>query len=100
MAVPDVIIKLIERFDIHRTSYIHSGETYNETKLRQDYLDHFFIALGWDVYNKQGWSEQAREVSVEQTIKISGTTDFIDYSFKIGRDLMFIAEAKAPESED
>jgi type I restriction-modification system DNA methylase subunit len=96
MTVPDVIIKLIERFDIHRTSYLHSNEPYNETKLRQDYLDHFFIALGWDVYNKQGWSEQAREVSVEQTIKISGTTDFIDYSFKVGRDLMFIAEAKAP----
>ncbi|MDD1686831.1 N-6 DNA methylase [Methanoregula sp.] len=53
--------------------------------------------LGWDVYNKQGWSEKAREVSVEQPIKISGTTDFIDYSFKIGRDLVFIAEAKAPK---
>jgi len=97
MAVPEVIRKLIEQFDILRNSYITSRETYNETKLRQDYLDHFFIALGWDVYNKQGWSEQAREVSVEQTIKISGTTDFIDYSFKIGRDLIFIAEAKAPK---
>ncbi|GAB6286228.1 MAG: hypothetical protein STSR0009_24290 [Methanoregula sp.] len=97
MIVPEVIRKLIEQFDILRNSYITSRETYNETKLRQDYLDHFFIALGWDVYNKQGWSEQAREVSVEQTIKISGTTDFIDYSFKIGRDLIFIAEAKAPK---
>ncbi|MDD5025253.1 MAG: type I restriction endonuclease, partial [Methanoregula sp.] len=97
MDVPEVIKKLIEQFDILRNSYITSRETYNETKLRQDYLDHFFIALGWDVYNKQGWSEQAREVSVEQTIKISGTTDFIDYSFKIGRDLIFIAEAKAPK---
>ena len=96
MAVPEVISKLIERFEILRSSYIH-GDEYNETKLRQDYLDHFFIALGWDVYNKQGWSEQAREVSVEQPIKIAGTTDFIDYSFKIGRDLMFIAEAKAPK---
>ena len=97
MTVPEVIRKLIEQFDILRNSYITSREIYNETKLRQDYLDHFFIALGWDVYNKQGWSEQAREVSVEQTIKISGTTDFIDYSFKIGRDLIFIAEAKAPK---
>lgn len=97
MAIPDSIIKLIERFDFHRVSYINSKETYNETKLRQDYLDHFFVALGWDVYNKQGWSEQAREVSLEQPIKIQGTTDFIDYSFKIGRDLKFIAEAKAPK---
>jgi hypothetical protein len=35
-------------------------------------------------------------VSLEQPIKILGTTDFIDYSFKIGKDLKFIAEAKAP----
>ena len=97
MTCPDALFKLIERFDYHRYSYIHSKETYNETKLRQDYLDHVFIALGWDVYNSQGWSEQAREVSVEQPIKIKGTTDFIDYSFKIGKDLKFIAEAKAPK---
>ncbi|MCX6686345.1 MAG: Eco57I restriction-modification methylase domain-containing protein [Methanoregula sp.] len=96
MPVPEVITKLIERFDFHRQSYISPRSEYNETKLRQDYLDHFFIALGWDVYNTQGWSEQAREVSLEQTIKIQGTTDFIDYSFKIGRDLKFIAEAKTP----
>ena len=96
MAVPETITKLIERFDFHRQSHISSRDVYNETKLRQDYLDHFFIALGWDVYNTQGWSEQGREVSLEQPIKIQGTTDFIDYSFKIGRDLKFIAEAKAP----
>ena len=96
MAVPEVISKLIERFDLHRQSYISPRSEYNETKLRQDYLDHFFIALGWDVYNTQGWSEQAREVSLEQPIKIQGTTDFIDYSFKIGKDLKFIAEAKTP----
>ena len=96
MAVPEVISKLIERFDFLRQSYISPKSEYNETKLRQDYLDHFFIAIGWDVYNTQGWSEQAREVSLEQPIKIQGSTDFIDYSFKIGKDLKFIAEAKAP----
>jgi hypothetical protein len=96
MPVPEVISKLSERFDFHRQSYISPRSDYNETKLRQDYLDHIFIALGWDVYNTQGWSEQAREVSLEQPIKIQGTTDFIDYSFKIGKDLKFIAEAKIP----
>jgi type I restriction-modification system DNA methylase subunit len=97
MAVPEVITKLIERFDFHRQSYIGPRSEYNETKLRQDYLDHFFIALGWDVYNNQGWSEQYREVSLEQPIKIKGTTEFIDYTFKIGKDIKFIAEAKAPK---
>jgi hypothetical protein len=97
MPVPEVITKLIERFDFHRQSHISPRTEYNETKLRQDYLDHFFIALGWDVYNNQGWSEQAREVSLEQPIKIQGRIDFIDYSFKIGKDLKFIAEAKSPK---
>jgi hypothetical protein len=97
MAVPEVIIKLIERFEFHRQSYVSPRSEYNETKLRQDYLDHFFIALGWDVYNNQGWSEQYREVSLEQPIKIKGTTDFIDYTFKIGKDIKFITEAKAPK---
>ena len=54
MTCPDTISELIKRFDYHRFSYVNGKEAYNETKLRQDYLDHFFIALGWDVYNKQG----------------------------------------------
>lgn len=97
MPVPEVITKLIENFDNLQSSYTNQKSDFNETSLRQHFLDPFFIALGWDVYNAQGLSPLAREVSLEQTIKISGTTDFIDYSFKIGRDLMFIAEAKAPK---
>jgi hypothetical protein len=47
MVVPETITKLIERFDFHRQSHISSRDVYNETKLRQDYLDHVFIALGY-----------------------------------------------------
>jgi len=47
MVVPKTITKLIERFDFHRQSHISSRDVYNKTKLRQDYLDHVFIALGY-----------------------------------------------------
>lgn len=97
MAIPETITKLVERFDLHRISITSQRSEYNETKLRQDYLDHLFVKLGWDVYNNKGWTELAREVSLEQPIKIQGKTDFIDYSFKIGNSIRFIAEAKAPK---
>lgn len=96
MVVPNTIIQLIERFDFYRDSYLKSTGTYNEAKLRNDYLDPFFKAMGWDVDNKNGWSETYREVSHEQTIKIRGRTEFIDYSFRIGGLTKFIVEAKAP----
>lgn len=79
MPVSEVITKLIENFDNLQPSYTNQKSDFNETSLRQHFLDPFFIALGWDVYNTQGLSPLAREVSLEQTIKISGTTDFIDY---------------------
>ena len=97
MTVPETITKLIKQFDLLRSSYVIPKSDYNETRLRQDYLDPFFYELQWDVYNKQGLTELAREVALEQKIKIQGKTDFIDYSFKIGNTLIFIAEAKAPK---
>ena len=96
MAVPDTILTLIEKFDFHRESYIKSTGIYNEAKLRNDYLDPFFKAIGWDVDNDRGWSETYREVSHEQAIKIRGKTEFIDYSFRVGDRIKFIVEAKAP----
>ena len=97
MTVPETITKLIKQFDLFRSSYVIPKSDYNETRLRQDYLDPFFYEIQWDVYNKQGLTELAREVALEQKIKIQGKTDFIDYSFKIGNTLIFIAEAKAPK---
>jgi len=52
MAVPRNIEELIERFDQNREAYL-SG-TYNETQLRHEFVDPFFIALGWDVSNNEG----------------------------------------------
>ena len=52
MAAPDIIRQLVERFEEHRASY-RSGK-YNEAQLRQEFLDPFFEALGWDIDQQAG----------------------------------------------
>lgn len=57
------IKELVERFHEHRDAY-KSG-AYNETQLRREFLDPFFEALGWDIYNDRGYAE------AYQTFKVS-----------------------------
>ncbi len=52
MSAPDIIKNLVDRFENNYASY-RAGK-YNETQLRREFLDPFFEALGWDVFNKQG----------------------------------------------
>ena len=56
MAAPAAVGKLIERFDSHRDAYRSGG--YNEAQLREEFLNPFFEALGWDVYNRKGSSDR------------------------------------------
>ncbi|MCK4357695.1 MAG: N-6 DNA methylase [Candidatus Cloacimonetes bacterium] len=90
----NIISDLINRF--HRNKEIYKNPKYNETQLRREFLDPFFSALDWDVANKQGFSEQYKEVVHEDSVKISGTTKAPDYSFRIGGVRKFFVEAKKP----
>jgi hypothetical protein len=64
--------------------------------LRREFIDPFFRTLGWDVDNTQGNSELYKEVIHEDPIRIRGSTEFIDYAFRIGGSRKFIVEAKKP----
>jgi len=68
MAAPDIIRQLVERFEENRDSY-RSGK-YNETQLRREFLDPFFEALGWDVFNKQGYAEAYKDVIHEDSLEV------------------------------
>ncbi|MEN6443070.1 MAG: DNA methyltransferase [Methanoregula sp.] len=96
MAVPEAIQKLVEKYSFHREAYLRGQEKYNETQLREDFTDPFFRALGWDVNNNKGFSEAYREVLHEEPIRIRGTTQFFDYTFRIGGTRKFIVETKKP----
>jgi hypothetical protein len=92
--VPEAILKLVERYEFHREAY-KRGQ-FNETQLRREFVDPFFKTLGWDVDNTRGYSEQYKEVIHEDPIRIRGSTEFIDYAFRIGGSRKFIVEAKKP----
>jgi len=94
MGLPKEIAELIERFDRNLETY-KSGQ-YNEAQLRQDFLNPFFGALGWDMTNKAGYAEAYREVIHEDAIKIGGATKAPDYCFRIGSAKKFFVEAKKP----
>jgi hypothetical protein len=96
MAVPESIQPLVDKYTFHRDAYIRGQEKYNEAQLRQDFTDPFFHALGWDVNNNKGHSEAYREVMHGEPIRIRGTTQFFDYTFRIGGIRKFIVETKKP----
>lgn len=94
MGAPTKILELVERFDRSRDAY--KSAQYNETQLRREFLDPFFIALGWDVENSQGFAEAYKDVIHEDAIKVGGFTKAPDYCFRIGGTRKFFVEAKKP----
>ena len=94
MTTPDIIHQLVKRFDEHKEAY-RSGK-YNETQLRREFLDPFFEALGWDVFNKQSYAEIYKDVIHEDSLEIEGENKAPDYAFRIGGQRKFFVEAKKP----
>ncbi len=95
MSVPERIHELVERFKFNEEAY-RSGN-YNETQLRNEFLNPFFEELGWDVLNRQGYAEAYKDVIHEDAIKIGGVTTAPDYCFRIGGARKFFLEAKKPQ---
>jgi type I restriction-modification system DNA methylase subunit len=91
---PKVIEELVERFENNREAY-HSN-AYNEARLRQEFLDPLFGALGWDMANSAGAAEAYKDVIHEDSIKVGSDTKAPDYCFRIGGARKFFVEAKKP----
>ena len=94
MITPKSITDLVSLFTTNRESYCSSS--YKETELRQEFLNPFFEALGWDISNKQGYAEAYKEVIHEEALKVGTSTRAPDYSFRIGGTRKFFVEAKTP----
>ena len=90
----NTIKELVNRFSEHIDEYKRGS--YSETQTRVDFIDPFFIALGWDMYNKQGLSEAYREVIHEYKIKVDGATRAPDYCFTVYGQKKFFVDAKKP----
>src|SRR5437879_1619040 len=87
---PPIIASLIERFEQNVEAY--RSAAYNETQVRQEFINPFFEALGWDIANKSGHAEAYKDVIHEDAIKVGAP----DYCFRIGGARKFFLEAKKP----
>ena len=86
---------LVKRFDEQKEFYRKAE--YNETQTRQDFINPFWKALGWDIDNENGYAESYREVIQEDRVKVGGATKAPDYSFRLpGGKRLFFLEAKKP----
>lgn len=71
---------------------------YSEAKVRDDFLNPLFEALGWDLRNKARLIQTKREVEIESPTRIGSGKKRADYLFRVeGRD-RFVCEAKKPSS--
>lgn len=80
MPIPEKVLRLIDRFKEHREDKRDSG--YKEARLRVEFLDDFFEALGWDMSNSQGYSEAYQDVVIEDSLVVEGSTKAPDYEAK------------------
>ncbi len=94
MTVPARIIELVETFNRNIDAY--KGPNYNETQVRREFIDPFFIELGWDINNINGLAEAYKDVIHEDSIKIGDAFKAPDYCFRIGGTRKFFVEAKNP----
>jgi len=92
---PERIKNLVECFERNLSSYKCQG--YNEAQLRQEFINPFFEALDWDVYNRGGAAPAYRDVIHEDSIKMTGGgTKAPDYCFTLSGNKKFFVETKKP----
>jgi type I restriction-modification system DNA methylase subunit len=80
-------------------SFYQSAE-FSEAQARKDFIDKFFIALGWDVNHETQKNPYEQEVKVERNE--SSSQRRADYAFYLSpnfRDVHFFVEAKKPHSD-
>lgn len=94
MPAPPKIIELVQKFEAHKADY--RAPKYNETQLRNDFLDLFLLELGWDIGNELKAPEATRDVILEFPDTHSGKNKRPDYCLRIGGAPKFYVEAKKP----
>ncbi len=75
---------------------------YQEAEVRKDYIDKFWIALGWDVNHDKQTNPYEQEVKVERGVYEGTARKRADYAFFLApnfHDVRFFVEAKRPSND-
>ncbi len=93
----EIVKQLVKDFQAQEAAYL--SPTYREAQVRQDFIDKFFTALGWDVTHTVQKNPYQQEVKIENRISTSGSQRRADYAFFIApnyQDVKYFVEAKKP----
>ncbi len=82
LEIKKTIQALVEKYKSNRDFYRTSN--FNETQVRNEFLDPLFEALGWDIRNISGKKTNEREVLLEESLKSQ-----CRHSFKRNRIIRF-----------
>jgi len=85
--------------DFKENEKIYLSVNYSEADVRNDFINKFFIALGWDVRHEQQKNPYEQEVRVEKPVLVAKAQKRADYTFYLApnfRDVKFFIEAKKP----
>lgn len=87
---------LVQNFREFYTQY--KNQTYNETQLRNDFIDPLLKCLGWDVDNTKGKTHFLRDVIQEEYIEVEdeATKKNPDYTLRINGTRKIFVEVKKP----
>ncbi|HAB51398.1 MAG: hypothetical protein A2315_01270 [Ignavibacteria bacterium RIFOXYB2_FULL_35_12] len=88
---------LLDDFKSNEKHYLNPN--YSEADVRNDFINKFFIVLGWDVRHETQKNPYEQEVRVEKPLQIAKAQKRADYSFSLApnyRTVKFFVEAKKP----
>jgi hypothetical protein len=88
--------ELVSNFRQNEERYL--SPVYSEAQARLDFIDKFWIALGWDVAHENQTDPYKQEVKVERGVVTNEWRKRSDYAFLAPnfRDVRFYVEAKKP----
>lgn len=81
--IKNTIHALVEKYESNRNFY--RTLNFNETQVRNEFLDPLFEVLGWDIRNMSGKKTNEREVLLEESLKADAATHSKkpDYTFRL-----------------
>jgi hypothetical protein len=97
MTAPHRVVQLVRTFGAQRA--IYPAGVFTSARVRVEFIDPLFRALGWDVDNSRGLSPADREVVREGTVPAGGNRKAPDYSFRIDGRCKFFVEARNPSAD-
>lgn len=92
--------QLVDDFRQNEAQFL--SPRYDEANVRADFINRFWMALGWDVTHDVQKNPHEREVEVEKSVNVEGRGKRADYSFAVApnyRDVRFFVEAKKPSRQ-